>query len=126
MPTVNKGAVFSYNGQNGYIPLYPNTTIDQIIDWNLGNFYGPIQVTLLASNWQNNQQTVTINGVTSNDVITCFKVLSGTQAEMIAQDQAYSLLDPYVGIQSLQNAVKFTCTSSSPTVDLTVQLAWVV
>ena len=123
MPT-NQGFILSYKGQNGYIPLYPNTTTDQVEDWNLGNCYGPIQVTLLATNWSNNQQTVSVNGITPNDILNCVKVLSGTQVEMQAQDEAYSLLDPYVGIESLENAIRFTCTSSSPTVDLTVQIDW--
>lgn len=123
MPS-NQGFTLSYKGQNGYIPLYPNTTIDQVVDWDLGNYYGPIQITLLASNWSNNQQTIAVNGVTSNDILNCVKVLSGTEAEMEAQDEAYSLLDPYIGIESLENGIRFTCTSFSPTVDLTVQIDW--
>lgn len=120
----NQGFTLSYKGQNGYVPLYPNTTADQVIDWDLGNYYGPIQITLLASNWSKNQQTVSVNGITPNDILNCTTVLSGTQVEMQAQDEAYSLLDPYVGIESLENAIRFTCTSSSPTVDLTVQIDW--
>ena len=123
MPT-NQGFTLSYKGQNGYIPLYPNTTVDQVEDWNLGDCYGPIQITLLASNWSNNQQTIAVNGVTSNDILNCVKVLSGTAEEMTAQDEAYSLIDPYIGIESLENGIIFTCTSSSPTVDLTVQIDW--
>lgn len=123
MPT-NKGFTLSYKGQNGYIPLYPKTISSQVIDWNLGNFYGPIQVTLSSNNWVNNTQTVVVNGVTPDDIIYCVKVLSGTEAQMKAQDEAYGLLDPYIGIESLENAVKFTCTESSPTVDLTVQIEW--
>lgn len=123
MPS-NQGFTLSYKGQNGYIPLYPNTTTDQVIDWDLGNYYGPIQITLLASNWSNNQQTIAVNGITSNDILNCIKVLSGTEAEMKDQDEAYSLLDPYIGIKSLENEIRFTCTSSSPTVDLTVQIDW--
>lgn len=120
----NEGFTLSYKGQNGYIPLYPKTTEDQVIDWNLGSSYGPIQITLLSGNWQNNQQTISINGVTSNDIIYCIKVLNGTQEEMLEQDAAYSLLDPVVGIESLENSIKFTCTDTSPTVDLTVQVSW--
>ena len=123
MPS-NQGFTLSNKVQNGYIPLYPNTTTDQVIDWDLGNYYGPIQITLLASNWSNNQQAIAVNGVTSNDILNCVKVLSGTAKEMEAQDEAYSLLDPYIGIESLENGIRFTCTSSSPTVDLTVQIDW--
>lgn len=125
MPT-NQGFTLSYKGQNGYIPLYPNTTTDQVIDWNLGNCYGPIQITLLSGNWSNNQQTIAVNGITPDDILNCIKVLSGTESEMEEQDRAYSLLDPYIGIESLENAIRFTCTESSPKIDLTVQIDWVV
>lgn len=107
-----------------YVPLSPNTVKSQIIDWSMGELYGPIQVTLPASGWQNLQQTVTVEGIQSTDIPFCIKVLSGTVDEMKAQDAAYSLLDPRVGIESLQNQCRFTCTSSAPTVDLTVQIHW--
>lgn len=120
----NEGFTLSYLGQNGYIPLYSKTTTNQVIDWNLGTAYGPIQIILSASNWVNNIQTVVVDGVTPNDIIYCVKVLTGTESEMLEQDAAYSLLDPVVGIESLENSIKFTCTDTSPTVDLTVQVSW--
>lgn len=123
MPT-NQGFTMSYNGQNGWIPLYPSTLQSQVLGWGLGESYGPYQLTLSSSAWTNNQQTVNLNGVMSSDVLYCIKVLSGTEEQMQAQDAAYSLLDPYVGIESLNNQIKFTCTSSSPTVDITVQVYW--
>lgn len=123
MPT-NEGFTLSYYGQNGYIPLYPKTISAQVNDWNLGSVYGPVQITLPSENWVNNTQTVALDGVTSEDILYCVKILSGTEEEMIAQDEAYNLLDPYIGIESLTNSVKFTCTNTSPTVDLTVQIQW--
>lgn len=123
MPT-NKGFTLNYKGQNGYISLYPNTTIDQVEDWDLSSCYGPIQVTLYATDWNNNQQTIIVNGTTVNDIVNCIPILSGTQSEMQAQNNAYNLLDPYIGIQSMNNAIQFTCTSSSPAINLTVQLDW--
>ena len=122
MPS-NLGFTLNYKGQVGWIPLYPNTIQSQVIDWKLGESYGPYELTLPASGWQNNQQTLTLDGVSSEDILYCVKVLNGTQEQMIAQDQAYSLLAPYVGIESLNNQVKFTCTST-PTVDFTVQISW--
>lgn len=123
MPT-NQGFTMSYNGQNGWIPLYPSTLQSQVLGWGLGESYGPYQLTLSSNAWINNQQTVNLNGVMSSDILYCIKVLSGTEEQMQAQDAAYSLLDPYVGIESLNNQIKFTCTSSSPTVDITVQVYW--
>ena len=123
MPS-NQGFTLSYNGQNGWIPLYPSTLQSQVIDWGLGECFGPYQVTLSATSWQNNQQTVTLNGVIDTDILYCTKVLSGTELEMKAQNTAYGLLDPYIGINSLNNQIQFTCNPSSPTVDLTVQVSW--
>lgn len=120
----NLGFTLTYRNETNWIPLYPVTTEQQVIDWNLGKINGPIQVTLLASGWVNRQQTVTMQGVTSNDILNCTKVLTGTQDQMEAQDKAYALLDSYIGIESLENAIRFTCTNAVPTVDLTVQIDW--
>ena len=111
----NLGFELNIKANNGtYVPLSPNTIKSQIIDWSMGELYGPIQVTLPASGWQN----------LPTDIPFCVKVLSGTVDEMKVQDAAYSLLDPRVGIESLRNQCRFTCTSSAPTVDLTVQIHW--
>lgn len=107
------------------VPLYPNTTLGQIIDFNVGEVYGPYLLTLSASNWENNQQTLTLEGISSENIPYCTKVLTGTEEEMIAQDQAYALLDPLIGVESLQNAIRFTCTST-PTVDFQVQISWTI
>lgn len=120
----NLGFTMTIKANNGtLIPLYPQTTREQIIGWNAGEVFGPYQFTLLANNWHNNQQTVNLNGVTSSDIVVCVKVLSGTKAQMIEQDEAYSLLDSLTGVQSLQNQIKFTCTST-PQVNFTVSISW--
>ena len=106
-----------------YVPLSPNTIKSQIIDWSMGELYGPIQVTLPASGWQNLQQTVTVEGIQSTDIPFCIKVLSGTVDEMKAQDTAYSLLDPRRGIESLNNQIRFTAVST-PVTDFQVQIHW--
>lgn len=122
MPS-NLGFTMSYKGLNGWIPLYPSTLQSQVLGWGLGESYGPYELTISANNWVNNQQTLTLDEVSSEDILYCVKVLNGTQEQMTAQDQAYGLLDPYIGIESLNNQVKFTCTST-PTVDFTVQINW--
>lgn len=120
----NLGFTMTIKANNGtLIPLYPQTTREQIMGWNAGEVFGPYQFTLLANNWHNNQQTVNLNGVTSSDIVVCVKVLSGTKAQMIEQDEAYSLLDSLTGVQSLQNQIKFTCTST-PQVNFTVSISW--
>lgn len=120
----NLGFTMTIKANNGtLIPLYPQTTREQITGWNAGEVFGPYQFTLLANNWHNNQQTVNLNGVTSSDIVVCVKVLSGTKAQMIEQDEAYSLLDSLTGVQSLQNQIKFTCTST-PQVNFTVSISW--
>lgn len=123
MPT-NEGFVLSYKGENNYIPLYPNTIQEQIIDWSAGEAYGPYQVTLLASAWENKQQTVALDGITLNDIPTGLNILSGDVNNMRAQKAAYELLDGKIGIESLNNSIKFTCTNEVPTIDLTIQINW--
>ena len=123
MPS-NLGFTTTIKANDGtLVPLYPKTTKDQVLGWNIGESYGPYQFTLDVAEWSNNQQTVSLNGVMPTDILKCPKVLSGSQEEMIAQDQAYSLLNSLTGIESLQNQIRFTCTST-PTVNFTVSVSW--
>lgn len=124
MANSNSGFVMTIKATDGtLVPLYPQSTKDQIVGWNAGEVFGPYQFTLSSSGWNNNQQIVNLNGVTENDIVVCTKVLSGTQTEMIAQDKAYSLLDTLTGVESLQNQIRFTC-KSLPQVDFTVSISW--
>ena len=126
MPT-NEGFVMTMKATDGtLVPLYPYTITAQVEDWNVGEVYGPYQLTLPATGWSNNQQTVSLEGIGPDNIPFCTKILTGTQQQMIAQDQAYSFLDPVKGVESLQNQVRFTCTSTSPTVDLQVQISWTI
>lgn len=123
MPS-NLGFTMTIKANDGtLVPLYPKTTKDQVLGWDIGESYGPYQFTLDAAEWSNNQQTVSLDGVMPTDILKCTKVLTGTQEEMISQDQAYSLLNPLTGIESLQNQIRFTCTST-PTVNFTVSVSW--
>lgn len=123
MPS-NLGFTMTIKANDGtLVPLHPKTTKDQVLGWDIGESYGPYQFTLDVAEWSNNQQTVSLDGVMPTDILKCTKVLSGSQEEMIAQDQAYSLLNSLTGIESLQNQIRFTCTST-PTVNFTVSVSW--
>lgn len=123
MPS-NLGFTMTIKANDGtLVPLYPKTIKDQVLGWDIGESYGPYQFTLDAAEWSNNQQTVSLDGVMPTDILKCTKVLSGSQEEMISQDQAYSLLNPLTGIESLQNQIRFTCIST-PTVNFTVSVSW--
>lgn len=122
--STNKGFTLQHKTNNdSYVPLYPRTIQDQILNWGIGEVYGPYTFVLSAENWVDNQQTINFNGITANDILNCVKVLSGTEAEMKAQDDAYSLLSPTEGIQSANNQVIFTCNSTPP-IDIQVQIWW--
>lgn len=124
MANNNLGFEMTIKANDGtLVPLYPQTIKDQVLGWNIGQVFGPYQFTLTSNGWSNNQQTVNLNGVSSEDKVICVKVLSGTQAEMKQQDQSYNLLNPMTGVESLQNQIRFTCTST-PTSDFTVQISW--
>ena len=118
------GFVMTIKANDGtLVPLYPQTIKEQVVGWDAGEVFGPFQFTLLANAWNENQQTLSLNGVTSEDIVVCEKVLTGTQPEMIAQNQAYNLLHPLIGVESLNNSIKFTCVST-PSVDFQVQISW--
>lgn len=123
MPS-NLGFTMTIKANDGtLVPLYPKTTKDQVLGWNIGESYGPYQFTLDAAEWSNNQQTVSLDGVMPTDILICTKVLTGAQEEMTAQDKAYSLLNARTGIESLQNQIRFTC-DSTPNADFTVSVSW--
>ena len=123
MPS-NLGFTMTIKATDGtLVPLYPKSTKDQVLGWNIGESHGPYQFTLTVSEWINNQQTVSLDGVMDTDILRCTKVLTGTKEEMIAQDEAYGLLDSLTGIESLPNQIRFTCTST-PSVDFTVSVSW--
>lgn len=124
MPDVgNKGVTISYKNNNGIISLYPKTPSRQIMDMELGTAYGPYTIVLEASKWVNNQQTVALNGITENDILFVVKSLNGTVDEMRKQKEAYNLLASD-GVESINNAIIFTCDKGTPTVDITVQVSW--
>ena len=116
-----QGFEMNYKNPSGYVKLYPNTTTAQVMGYNLGEVFGPYELTLESSGWSGNGQTVSLAGVMDTDYVVCGKVLSGALQDMKNQDEAYALLD---SIQSLNNSIKFTCTEV-PTVDLTVQVSWI-
>lgn len=123
MPS-NLGFEMTYKGNGVNVPLHPTTNIDQVLGWNIGDVYGPYVLTLSASAWSNKQQTVAVDGVTVDDRVKCVKMLIGNQEEMEAQDAAYALLDYKVGIESLNNQIRFTCTDAVPNIDIQVQVSW--
>lgn len=123
MPS-NLGFTMTIKANDGtLVPLYPNTTQSQVLGWDIGEVYGPYILTLYASNWVNNRQTVSLTGVSSSDIVDCTKILMGTAEQMKAQNQAFSLIEPSTGVSSGQDSITFICTST-PTVDFQVQINW--
>ena len=123
MPS-NQGFILTTkSNNNSLVSLYPQTTKEQVINWDLGEIFGPYQITLLNNDWVNNEQIIELNGVDSNDIIECNPILSGTLENMQMQSYCYSLLLPQTGIQSLQNQVKFSCIKTPPN-DFIVSLIW--
>lgn len=111
----------NYKNNQGYVKIYPNTTTEQVMGYNLGEVYGPYQITLSVSGWSNNVQTENLSEVRNTDYLICNQILTGTNENMVAQDEAYSML---TGVKSSNGSVQFTC-SEVPGVDLTVQVSWV-
>lgn len=120
MPS-NLGYELSYLGTGGIIPLHPRTISEQIDGYNrFGQIFGPYQLTLFQTGWVNNTQTVVLSDVLSTDILTCNKILNGTEEAMKIQDENYGLLET---VESLDGQVQFTCIDE-PSDDLTVQVSW--
>lgn len=117
----NKGFTLEVkNNAGGYVQLYPWTTQGQVIAWNIGEVYGPYSLVIKATDWIDKKQIISFDGVSQNSVLSCVKVLSGTEAQMKTQDQNYTLL---TSIQSAQNQIQFTC-KEVPATDIQVQIWW--
>lgn len=126
MPT-NLGFTLNIKANNGNnVPLMPETTRSQIIDYGLGDILGPYPLTLSVTGWTNGVQTLSLPGITSTDIPYCLKILSGTQEEMQAQDRSYTMIDQKQGIESLNGQVRFYLRKPNivPTVDINVQVYW--
>ena len=119
------GAVMSIKNQTGdYVSLYPQTIQSQVNDFNkLGETFGPYILELNSANWVNNQQTLDLTDILSSDIPYCVKILEGTQEQMQAQQDAYNLLNPLTGVESLDGQIRFT-TTSTPITTFKVQIHW--
>lgn len=124
IPIRNTSTVMTTKSKNGnLIPLYPTTIKEQVLGWDVGEVYGPYIVYI--GEWEGKQYTVPLNGLTSNDIVKCVNILYGDEDSMRLEDQAYSLLDPIIGVESLNNEIRFTCTNETPqNIALRVQISW--
>lgn len=118
-----QGFEMEYFDGSQYITLYPYTTKEQSFGYDLGNFYGPVQITLLNNSWNSaHQQTVTVNGIDSQSQVFVTKILNTNDSISQQQtvDRAYGDL---LTVQSQNNSLLFT-TSRNPSVDINVQIYW--
>lgn len=116
----NEGFEMNVKTDIGYIPLYPATTTHQVMGWKIGMVYGPYVLTLPANKWAYNKQIVSLEDVSSEDIVICSQVLTGRRDDKLVQDQAYALI---TGVMSLDSSVEFTC-STPPDIDIQVQISW--
>ena len=111
------------NNANNYITLYPHTSKNQVIGWNVGEISNKYILKLKADSWKKLRQikqVVDLQGVSSTDKIYCLVILSGTKEEMLSQRENYNLIK---SVNSLANKLEFEC-SEIPTVDFWVQVWW--
>lgn len=117
----------NYKNNQGYVKIYPNTTTEQVMGYNLGEVYGPYQVTLSANGWIESETTayqdVSLSDVRDTDYVVCINILSGTEENMIAQDKAYCFIGR---VLSSNGSLRFIAKGEqNPDVDLTVQVSWI-
>lgn len=120
----NLGFELTYKTASSNVALYPRTIKSQVLGWNAGEVFGPYVLTLPQDQWAQGSLTLSLADVTETDRVKCIKMLSRIPEEMMAQDRAFNLIDPLIGIESKNGQIKFTCTNAVPTVDLQVQVSW--
>ena len=108
------------NASGKYITLNPATTQEQTYGGTFGKLFGPFEISLFKTGWEENGQRAVVIGVTNNDYIDCTNLLSGDKNKMIAQDASYKQIDY---IKAVKNGVEFHC-KTVPTEDLTLEVSW--
>lgn len=111
------------NAQGNYVPLYPVTTVNQVNGWNAQECFGAYVFELTVDGWSNKQQTFALDTITDKDIVYCSKILEGNVEQMKKQDVAYGLLDPIIGVESLNGQIRFT-TREIPSDNYKVQIFW--
>ena len=116
-----EGFTMTIKGNNdNLVYLYPNTTRQQVVGWGAGEVYGPYIITLSSAAWNNNQQTVQMQGVNSTDLVICCKAMVGDDDSTAATNLQYANLKD---VQSGENEIIFSCYSA-PTANLPLQVFW--
>jgi hypothetical protein len=92
------------------------------VDTKVAGAHLEAQVTVTASGWSAAApytQAVNVNGILATDRVHWGVVYSGDAENMIAQKEAFAMVDD---LDSAAGKVTFTCFEEKPDVDLTIQL----
>lgn len=108
--------------------LCPRTTPDQILNPPFGKSFGPFVLTLKANSWTYNSTsamyvcTLPLADIVNTDIpyVCCAYNIN---SDMKATREAYNLLNPKWGVQSLNGQIQFAC-NKKPTIDFDVQVTW--
>lgn len=115
------------NNAGNSVKLNPRTVTSQALTPPLGQVFGPFTLTLNTNSWNSTtkQATLTLTDITNTDIpIVCLSYKSGLGYDLQKQRTAFNLLDPIIGVESLNGQIRFTCTTSVPTVALQVEVSW--
>lgn len=111
------------NSKQQHVPLYPSTSLSQVVQWEGQEVFGPFVFELNSANWNNNQQIFDLPEVLNTDIVKCVRILEGSKEDMQNQLKAYNLLDPLKGVESLNGEIRFTATKT-PEHSVKVQVFW--
>lgn len=92
------------------------------VDTRMRDAYLTAEVTLESDGWAGDgpyTQTVAVEGVLASDRVHYGVVYSGDKDTMVAQKEAFSLVDD---LDSAEGSVTFTCFEEMPGMDLTIML----
>lgn len=99
-----------------------NAANKKYVDTNIADTYLTTQAKLFAAGWAGDgpyTQTVAVEGVLASDRVHYGVVYSGDKDTMVAQKEAFSLVDD---LDSAEGSVTFTCFEEKPGMDLTIML----
>ena len=119
----NKGfAMQIKNNAQSYTTLYPKTSREQILGWNIGEVSDLYTLTLRSTDWVGNKQTINLPNITAENRPYCLIILDGDKQTMLEQSAEYMAL---LSVNALDGQIEFV-SSRQLRMDVQVQLWWTI
>lgn len=112
------------------VRLNPRTTVDQVVNPKMGQVFGPFMILLSAGDWNptTKQCVKNVSGILNTDIpfVSCAYNTGRLTGSNDLQDirEAFNLLDPKWGVESLNGQIRLTCMTEVPKINFWISVYW--